>query len=92
MKKEITLRSAKEMLGFFKSNPDLTFVQMNKIVHSYSGGEFTAIVFKPKGNKERSNDERLKQELLDWLEKYGEALDNGEVAHFFSSTFPKNSN
>lgn len=89
MKKQITLRSYKELLAFFKAHPELSFEQMNNIVHKYAGGQFTAVVFTSNKNKAQDGDERPKRELMDWLEKNGEALDKGEAAHFFTSTFPK---
>lgn len=92
MKQEITLKSAKEILAFFEANPGLSFNQVNEIVHAYAGGQFTAVIFKPKGNTAPRNDERPKRELLEWLERNGEALDNGEVAHFFTSKFPVRNN
>ena len=90
---EVTLHSASEILAFFEAHPELSFEQMNEIVYTYAGQQFTAVVYVPHESYKGKRDlKRPKLELLEWLEKNGEALDSGEATHFFTSKFPKNSN
>ena len=95
MSNEITLRSAAEILEYFRANPKLTFDQMLDILHAYTGGDFRTIVFRPiEADTSPTDPDRPKRELMQWLETRGKELDddNGPPPILFTSIFSEETN